>query len=101
MTWSRDPDRYRGVGPTTAARIRERDAHACQICGAPGNEVDHITNRAAGGTDDDRNLRVLCTEHHRAKTQAEAAEGHARRRARGRLPVEPHPGLIARQRNGA
>lgn len=101
MTWSREPDRYRGVGPTVAARIRARDGNTCQLCGAAGNEVDHITNRLAGGTDDESNLRVLCAGCHRAKTQAEATEARARRRARGRLPVEPHPGLVARQRTGA
>ncbi|MFC9876502.1 HNH endonuclease [Nocardia salmonicida] len=93
MTWSREPDRYRGVGPATAARIRARDNHTCRECGAPGREVDHVVNVRSGGTDDDANLQVLCTEHHRAKTAREAQAAAAARQAQLRLPVEAHPGL--------
>lgn len=91
MAWSTDPDRYRGVPTATARRIRDRDDYTCQICGRPGYEVDHDQNVAAGGTDDDDNLRVLCTDCHKPKIQAEAAAGRAKR---SRLrPTQPHPGL--------
>lgn len=38
----------------------------CQECGAYAErEVDHITPKAQGGSDDLENLRVLCFTHHR------------------------------------
>lgn len=101
MTWSREPDRYRGVPRAQAARIRERDGHTCQQCGAFGHEVDHIIPVSQGGTNDDANLQALCSACHMAKTQAEAAQARAQRQADARLPVEAHPGLIARQRTDA
>jgi 5-methylcytosine-specific restriction protein A len=92
MAWSRDPDRYRGVSRAQAQRIRERDGYTCRKCKAYGREVDHITNVASGGTDDDSNLWVLCTGCHAAKTKTEAAAGIARRSRR--RPPEGHPGRI-------
>lgn len=94
MTWSTEPDRYRGVPTAQADRIRARDSYACQQCGAYGYEVDHIKPYSLGGTHDDSNLRVLCTGCHGAKTQAEAAAARAARKAEALLPVEQHPGLI-------
>jgi len=43
-------------------------------CVRPSTDVDHILNRARGGTDEPSNLQGLCHTHHQAKT---AAEGHA------------------------
>lgn len=64
-------------------RILERDNYLCQPCLrleriALATEVDHITPKADGGTDDDGNLQGICSECHRAKTQAEAARGRRR-----------------------
>lgn len=97
MTWSTEPDRYRGVSRTQADRIRARDEHTCQKCGTFGHEVDHITPVSQGGTNDDANLQVLCATCHMVKTQTEAAQARAQRQADARLPVEDHPGLIQRQ----
>jgi 5-methylcytosine-specific restriction enzyme A len=97
VTWSTEPDRYRGVSRAQADRIRARDGHTCQKCGAFGHEVDHIGNVKGGGCDDDANLQVLCATCHMTKTQAEATAARARRQAEARLPVEDHPGLIQRQ----
>ncbi|MBF6328745.1 HNH endonuclease signature motif containing protein [Nocardia transvalensis] len=91
--WSRAPDRYRGVPRAQAERIRLRDNRTCQNCGAPGYQVDHKTNVARGGTNDDENLWVLCDSCHAAKTKSEAAQGIARR-SRHR-PAEPHPGRLS------
>lgn len=92
MAWDRSPDRYRGVPRHVAQRIRRRDDHTCQRCGADGHEVDHIRNVKAGGSDDDSNLVTLCTRCHDEKTRREAAAGRA---AKGRRrPPEPHPGLL-------
>ncbi|MGW4325438.1 HNH endonuclease [Nocardia sp. NPDC004573] len=98
MAWSRDPDRYRGVPRRQADRIRRRDKGICQNCGRPGHDVDHDKNVAAGGTDEDENLQVLCTECHKAKIQVEAAAGRARA-SRYREP-EPHPGRLLRRAAG-
>ena len=66
-------------------RILHRDGHRCQwpvggdslICGAKATEVDAITPTSLGGSHtDDRNLRALCTHHHRIKS---GREGRAAR----------------------
>lgn len=68
-------------------RILERDKYLCQVCLAlgivtPATQVDHIVNKAAGGTDDDDNLQSICDPCHAPKTRAEALA--ARRAALGR-----------------
>jgi 5-methylcytosine-specific restriction endonuclease McrA len=45
---------------------------ACAVCGTPGDannplSVDHIVPKAAGGSDDPRNLGPLCRRHNSAK----------------------------------
>jgi len=41
-------------------QIRERDHFTCQICGAPGKDVDHIIPLEISHNNDPSNLRVLC-----------------------------------------
>lgn len=58
-------------------RILVRDRYLCQVCLAlgivtPATQVDHIANKAAGGTDDERNLQAICDPCHASKTRAEA-----------------------------
>lgn len=58
-------------------RILRRDCYQCQLCKAagritPAREVDHILNRASGGTDDPGNLQALCKPCHAEKTEREA-----------------------------
>lgn len=43
----------------------------CRVCGAPATDVDHITPKARGGTDDVDNLQPLCHECHSRKTALE------------------------------
>jgi 5-methylcytosine-specific restriction endonuclease McrA len=57
-------------------RIRRRDRWVCQmpvgtgICGRPATDVDHIIELADGGSFHDwANLRSMCRECHKAKTQ--------------------------------
>jgi len=57
-------------------RIRTRDNHLCQECLrsgiiTQGKQVDHILNKARGGTDDDSNLELLCIKCHKIKTNKE------------------------------
>ena len=64
-------------------RILKRDMHLCQPClrksrATPATQVDHITPKAKGGTDDDDNLEAICAECHAVKTTAEAAEAQGR-----------------------
>lgn len=51
------------------ARILDRDNYLCIMCFELGiltaaTEVDHIIGIAEGGTDDDDNLRSLCSRCH-------------------------------------
>ncbi|WP_334037900.1 HNH endonuclease [Burkholderia gladioli] len=83
--------RERGLAPNwerTRAEILKRDKSLCQAClrrdrVTLATTVDHIVNRAEGGTDDPANLESLCDSCHKAKTAKEAARARARRR-RGR-----------------
>lgn len=50
------PTRARSISKTRRAEVFARDGSVCQLCGAPGNEIDHITGSSA----DLENLRVLC-----------------------------------------
>lgn len=87
------PNWYSGIRP----RILERDGHRCQwrrtrgICGSPANQVDHIGDRHDHSDD---NLQALCAWHHRKKTEQESADARRKIAAKGRLPVERHPGLL-------
>jgi 5-methylcytosine-specific restriction enzyme A len=58
----------------------ERDGHLCQECIKQGvatlaTDVDHIQNKASGGTDDLSNLQSLCNPCHKAKTIKERSSG--------------------------
>lgn len=81
---SRQARGYGAEWDRTRERILLRDAGLCQPCHeadrvTAATEVDHITPRAEGGTDDDGNLQAICTTCHRAKTVREAARGRGRR----------------------
>nr|WP_240754574.1 HNH endonuclease signature motif containing protein [Lampropedia aestuarii] len=73
----------RGYG-SAWRRLREqilrRDLYLCQVCKREGRlteatEVDHITNKSEGGTDEPKNLQAICTCCHKSKTAMEAARG--------------------------
>ncbi|BBY37511.1 hypothetical protein MMAN_16450 [Mycobacterium mantenii] len=83
----------------TSTRLRRacfrRDDYTCVQCGYEGEprsgelHVDHIINRAEGGTDDLDNLQTLCTRCHQPKSQAEAARGRQRHSGKRRPPLHP------------
>lgn len=61
------------------SEIIARDTGLCQAClragrVTEGREVDHITPKSRGGSDDVSNLQLLCRACHKTKTQHEAAE---------------------------
>jgi 5-methylcytosine-specific restriction protein A len=61
-------------------RILSRDGYLCQTCKRQGivtyaKIVDHIINKASGGTNADDNLEVICDNCHKEKTQREAQKG--------------------------
>ncbi|MDF3606318.1 HNH endonuclease signature motif containing protein [Paracoccus sp. DMF-8] len=88
--WADKPSRHaRGYGASWD-RIRlhalKRDSYLCQPCLKRGhvteaNEVDHITPKAQGGTDDLGNLQAICRDCHRDKTASD--EGWKRPRQVG------------------
>lgn len=60
-------------------RILRRDNGLCQPCLREAHvtvatQVDHIVQKASGGTDDPANLEAICTECHRIKTARESQE---------------------------
>lgn len=51
----------------------------CRVCDKrPSVEVDHITPKAAGGTDELENLQGICRTCHRRKTAAEGGSAAVR-----------------------
>ena len=87
MAWSKQSRHARGYGSAwvkTRAIILARDNGLCLTCLAqgrptPATQVDHITPKAKGGTDDHDNLASICTPCHEAKTAREAAEAQGRK----------------------
>lgn len=84
-------------------RILRRDRHQCQlryagICTLTATEMDHRSNVAAGGTDDDENMQAVCHQCHARKSSLEGVAARkanqSRRRQRLTLPTTPHPGLV-------
>lgn len=60
-------------------QVLERDGYICQVCKADGRltaatEVDHIVNKASGGSDTLDNLQAICKACHKAKTSAESCK---------------------------
>jgi 5-methylcytosine-specific restriction protein A len=91
MAWPTTSRQSRGYGAQwdkLRKRILARDKHLCQPCRrkgklTSGTEVDHITGKADGGTDDEANLQAICTPCHRAKSAEESG-----RPLRQRISVE-------------
>ncbi len=71
----------RGYGADWEKRrehVLYRDNGLCQPClregrCTPATAVDHVKEKADGGTDDDDNLQAICDPCHKAKTARELA----------------------------
>ena len=55
--------------------IRQRDNDTCQVCGAPGQDVDHIVPYAVSGETRPEGVRVLC---HRCNMATRRPQKNAR-----------------------
>ena len=65
--------RYGKTWQKDRASVLRRDGYLCQRCRVrPAKEVDHITPRSQGGTNDLWNLQSLCRPCHREKSLLEA-----------------------------
>ena len=67
------------------AAVLKRDRYLCQCADCkgrrlPASEVDHVTPKHLGGSDDSDNLAAINVDCHKRKTQAESAA--ARRASR-------------------
>lgn len=60
------PEQERQLSATIRATVIARDNGCCQICGLPGNQIDHIK----GSSKSLSNLQLLCRSCHNAKTKA-------------------------------
>ncbi len=93
---SRHDRGYGSAWTKTRNAVMQRDAGLCQACKraavvTPATLVDHIVNKARGGTDEPTNLQALCNPCHVAKT---ASEAHAGRHAAPRPPLPATPGGV-------
>lgn len=57
--------------------VMRRDGFLCQVCKStgrytPADEVDHIVQKADGGTDHPDNLQAICKPCHKEKTARES-----------------------------
>lgn len=71
---------YGGAWQKLRREILERDRGLCQPCQRAGRvtlarEVDHVLNKARGGTDHPQNLQAICRACHQAKTARESRGG--------------------------
>jgi len=61
--------------------VVRRDGALCQRCGTTQDlQLDHVVERADGGSDELANLRLLCKAHHKEKTDQAARDRRARRK---------------------
>ncbi|MBQ2263252.1 MAG: HNH endonuclease [Loktanella sp.] len=72
--------------------ILQRDGHLCIPClhngrPTPAKQVDHITPKSQGGTDEHDNLQSICVDCHKAKTASEAAVIRDALRAEGKPSI--------------
>lgn len=59
------PERIRRLSSATREAVWDRDQGRCRLCGAPGDEIDHISDSSSALS----NLQLLCTTCHQRKTR--------------------------------
>ncbi|WP_429913192.1 HNH endonuclease [Gordonia alkanivorans] len=88
--------RYHGGFPPAVRRQAQTELPPwCNTCGAEDEplQLDHIVNKASGGTDTIDNAQWLCDPCHDRKTRQERTQGRKRQAQTARHPRESHPGL--------
>lgn len=96
MAWSENRPPLPPDWERRRQRVFTRDGRRCRlafkgICTGRATEVDHI------GSNDDhsiKNLRAVCHDCHRKRTQDQAAEAQRALWAKTRVPRIKHPGLL-------
>lgn len=102
MPWERERSSPRRLElppnwPAIRKQVGDRDGWICQwprtgrICGSPATDCDHKGDRMSFDLDD---LWMLCSWHHRKKTEGESLEARMKILAKGKMPVRKHPGLL-------
>ena len=74
--WRRLRAAFLAANPLCGAEMEPHPVtQAMGYCTRPATDVDHITPRSKGGTDDWDNLQSLCHRHHSAKTARQGRWG--------------------------
>jgi 5-methylcytosine-specific restriction endonuclease McrA len=68
--------------------ILRRDGFNCHWCGGPATTVDHVTLRAAGGSDDPSNLVAACGKCNSGRNQWAPSTGRAPSPANSESPQQ-------------
>ena len=97
MTWTGHPRTTTSAHRKRRQRIFDRDGHRCLIngprCNGRAEHRDHIDNTLPPPRyDAEGNLQASCGPCNMWKASREGNAAQAARRARLRLPAEPHPG---------
>lgn len=101
------PTKRRKMTQARAAAIFLREQGRCYLCsrklrvGVDGYQIEHPTALSLGGSDDDADLRVVCTECHKPKTKLDAAAKAERDRTVTATWVRPDAGRPASQLRSA
>jgi 5-methylcytosine-specific restriction endonuclease McrA len=78
---------YRATAPLSRRAVFARDAHRCQYCGSPAENLDHVVPRSRGGPHTWENVVASCRACNARKEDRLPAEcGMVLRRT----PVAPH-----------
>lgn len=75
--------------------VLRRDSYLCGYCGEPANEVDHITPRVAGGTDDLDNLVACCRNCNARKNRRSEAVFLSRASTPLAFPTNLSPSVVS------
>lgn len=90
------PSNWNGL----VSQVKSRDGGRCvwrlpsgKRCPRAGRDVDHIGDPSDHSL---RNLRLLCGDHHDARTRIQAIFAKRKAAERPRRAVEQHPGMVRR-----
>lgn len=99
---ARKPVIARDISGKLRRHILERNGFTCQVCGAgageesgcePGRkcrlQIDHIQPISQGGSDDEHNLRAVCTEYNKDKSNLKVATSRDAINVLGQIRRQP------------